>query len=71
MLGGIAVFIIFIAMVSTISYYYVKLLWYIVKSIKFIKLQKMVMENKIQGMQLDEKGANISKAIDKNDPMFG
>ena len=68
MIVSIIIFIVFLLMIGYISYYYIKKLWYIVKTIKYLKLQKMMMGQKL--LKTQEESVQGPKPLDVNDPMF-
>lgn len=70
MITDIVIFIIYICMISTIIHYYVKKLWMIVKTIKYMKLQKILMEKKMQSEQTEEYKKHDPQNNNENDPMF-
>lgn len=68
MIVDIVIFIIFVLMNSVISLYYVRKLWFIVKTMKYLKLQKILME---KSLQTEGQNAEYQKPdTNDDDPMF-
>ena len=63
------IFILFTCMIGIISYHYIKKSWYIVKSIKYMRLQKMLME--LQMKKQMKETQTKKPTSDRDDPMFG
>lgn len=68
MIASVIIFITFACIIGLILYHYIKKGWYIVKSIKYMKLQKMLMELQAKN-KMEEPQVN-PQSSDKNDPMF-
>lgn len=63
------IFITFLCISGSILYHYVKKIWYITRTIRYMELQKIMMEkgSKTKGKQVDEK---VSDNVESDDDVM-